>query len=111
MCSSDLTVAVRDGLSSGAAIVSCGWPITITGGHTRTAPRGAKGCAGTVWDDRSLVNSLGQLLQLGREERERARIARATPNDSLRAQRGVVRVRPPVPAFVCANAFDPVIGC
>jgi imidazolonepropionase-like amidohydrolase len=27
--------AVRDGLASGAAIVSCGWPITITGGHTR----------------------------------------------------------------------------
>jgi imidazolonepropionase-like amidohydrolase len=27
--------AVRDGLSSGAAIVSCGLPITITGGHTR----------------------------------------------------------------------------
>jgi imidazolonepropionase-like amidohydrolase len=27
--------AVREGLASGAAIVSCGWPITITGGHTR----------------------------------------------------------------------------
>jgi imidazolonepropionase-like amidohydrolase len=27
--------AVRDGLAGGAAIVSCGWPVTITGGHTR----------------------------------------------------------------------------
>ena len=27
--------AMREGLADGATIVSCGWPITITGGHTR----------------------------------------------------------------------------
>lgn len=31
----DTRDAQRNGLVSGAAIVSCGWPITITGGHTR----------------------------------------------------------------------------
>src|SRR6185369_13858450 len=79
------SVSGRLDLSSRAMATALSRTDAITGGHTRTAPRGAKGCAGTVWDDRSLVNSLGQLLQLGREERERARIARATPNDSLRA--------------------------
>jgi imidazolonepropionase-like amidohydrolase len=31
----DTRDAQRTGLTGGAAIVSCGWPITITGGHTR----------------------------------------------------------------------------
>jgi imidazolonepropionase-like amidohydrolase len=31
----DTRDAMRAGLAEGATIVSCGWPITITGGHTR----------------------------------------------------------------------------
>jgi imidazolonepropionase-like amidohydrolase len=31
----DTRDAMRAGLADGATIVSCGWPITITGGHTR----------------------------------------------------------------------------
>jgi imidazolonepropionase-like amidohydrolase len=31
----DLRSAQNDGLAGGARVVSCGWPLTITGGHTR----------------------------------------------------------------------------
>jgi imidazolonepropionase-like amidohydrolase len=31
----DTRDAVEDGRAGGAAIISCGWPMTITGGHTR----------------------------------------------------------------------------
>jgi imidazolonepropionase-like amidohydrolase len=60
----DTRDAMRAGLADGATIVSCGWPITITGGHTRHMGGEVDGADGVRQMVRRLVSLGADFIKL-----------------------------------------------